>query len=288
MRPAAEAPHGAVPHRPEMRHPAAVPVTAAPPVRGSEGAMGTAYKRLLLKLSGGAIAGEDGSIFGAAAIDHIVTEILSVQRLGIEIAIVIGGGNIFRGKVSEAWHIERAEADNIGMPGTVINAVMLRAALTARSGPEVRVMSAVPIPSMAEPYIRLRADRHLRKGAIVILAGGNGQPYVTTDYPAVQRAIELRCDAVLAAKDGVDGVFTADPRLDPAARQYATLAFADVVKQELQVMDQSAMLLARDHGLPLHVFNFALAGAMRRICEGEAVGTLVAPGAPTVLADPGI
>jgi uridylate kinase len=242
-------------------------------------------KRLLLKLSGGAMAGADGSIFGAAAIDHIVGEILAVHDLGIQIAVVIGGGNVFRGRVSDAWHIERAEADNIGMLGTMVNAVMLRAALTARSAVEVRVMSAVPIPSMAEPYIRLRADRHLAKGAIVVLAGGNGQPYVTTDYPAVQRAIELRCDAVLAAKDGVDGVFTADPRTDPAARRYASLAFADAIAQELKVMDQSAILLARDHGLPLHVFAFDRPGAMLRIARGEPVGTLLAPGAATVLAE---
>jgi uridylate kinase len=245
-------------------------------MRQSEGTMAHPYKRLLLKLSGGAMAGADGSIFGAAAIDHIVGEILAVHTLGIEIAVVIGGGNVFRGRVSNAWHIERA--------GTVINAVMLRAALTARSA-EVRVMSAVPIPSMAEPYIRLRADRHLAKGAIVVLAGGNGQPYVTTDYPAVQRAIELRCDAVLAAKDGVDGVFSADPRTDPTARKYASLAFADAIAQELKVMDQSAILLARDHGLPLHVFAFDRAGAMQRICRGEPVGTLIAPGAATVLAE---
>ncbi|MBW8727743.1 MAG: uridine monophosphate kinase [Inquilinus limosus] len=229
-------------------------------------------KRLLLKLSGGAMAGADGSIFGAGAIDHIVGEILAVHALGIEIAVVIGGGNVFRGRVSDAWHIERAEADNIGMLGTVINAVMLRAALTARSA-EVRVMSAVPIPTMTEPYIRLRADRHLAKGAIVVLAAGNGQPYVTTDYPAVQRAIE------------VDGVFTADPRIDPAARKYATLAFADAIAQELKVMDQSAILLARDHGLPLHVFAFDRPGAMLRIAQGEAVGTLIAPGAATALAE---
>ena len=253
-------------------------------MRQSESTMARPPRRLLLKLSGGAMAGADGSIFGAGAIDHIVGEILAVHALGIEIAVVIGGGNVFRGRVSDAWHIERAEADNIGMLGTVINAVMLRAALTARSA-EVRVMSAVPIPSMAEPYIRLRADRHLAKGAIVVLAGGNGQPYVTTDYPAVQRAIELRCDAVLAAKDGVDGVFTADPRTDPAARKYATLAFADAIAQELKVMDQSAILLARDHGLPLHVFAFDRPGAMQRICRGEAVGTLIAPGVATVLAE---
>lgn len=247
--------------------------------------MAQSPKRLLLKLSGGAMAGADGSIFGAAAIDHIVGEILAVHALGIEIAVVIGGGNVFRGRVSDAWHIERAEADNIGMLGTMVNAVMLRAALTARSAAEVRVMSAVPIPSMAEPYIRLRADRHLAKGAIVVLAGGNGQPYVTTDYPSVQRAIELRCDAVLAAKDGVDGVFTADPRQDPAARKYASLAFADAIRQELKVMDQSAILLARDHGLPLHIFAFDRPGAMQRICRGEPIGTLIAPDAVTVLAE---
>jgi len=246
--------------------------------------MAQSPKRLLLKLSGGAMAGADGSIFAAGAIDHIVGEILAVHALGIQIAVVIGGGNVFRGRVSDAWHIERAEADNIGMLGTMVNAVMLRAALTARSA-EVRVMSAVPIPSMAEPYIRLRADRHLAKGAIVVLAGGNGQPYVTTDYPAVQRAIELRCDAVLAAKDGVDGVFTADPLTDPEARKYASLAFADAIQQELKVMDQSAILLARDHGLPLHVFAFDRPGAMLRIVRGEPVGTLLAPGAATVLAE---
>jgi uridylate kinase len=136
-------------------------------------------------------------------------------------------------------------------------------------------MTAVPIPSVAEPYIRLRAIRHLEKGRVVILAGGIGQPYVTTDYPAAQRAIETRCDAVLAAKHGVDGVYDADPRKEPGARRYVTLTSNDAIRQDLKAMDQSALILARDHGVPVHVFNFDQLGVARRICLGEDVGTLV-------------
>ncbi len=242
------------------------------------------YKRVLLKLSGGAIGGPGGAIFDAASIEHIAGEALAVHALGIQLAIVAGGGNVFRGRVSDAWNIERAEADNIGMLGTLINAVMLRAAISSHSAADIRVMSAFPIPSMAEPYVRLRADRHLEKGAIVILAGGNGQPYVTTDYPSVQRAVELRCDAILAAKQGIDGVFTADPKLDPNARQFATLAFDDVLKRDIRVMDQSALLLARDHAVPIHVFNFVQSGAMARICRGENPGTHISSSVETAFA----
>lgn len=242
-----------------------------------------AYTRILLKLSGGAIGGASGDLFDATAIDHIVKQILSARDIGVQVAVVIGGGNIFRGRVAENWHIERAEADNIGMLGTLINAVMLRAALKARCNYDVRVMSAFPIPSMAEPYIRLRADRHLQKGAIVILGGGNGQPYVTTDYPAAQCAVELECQAVLAAKEGVDGVFTADPKTDPSAKKYRTLSFDDVLKQNIRVMDQSALLLARDHEIPVHVFGFDQIGSVLKICNGEHVGTLISTRANTVI-----
>ena len=243
-----------------------------------------AYKRVLLKISGGAMGGTGGAVFDAKAIEHIVGQIVSARAAGVEIAVVVGGGNVFRGRVADSWEIERTEADNIGMLGTLINAVMLRAALTARSDYDVRVMSAFPIPSMAEPYIRLRADRHLQKGAIVILGGGNGQPFVTTDYPAVQRAIELGCAAVLAAKSGVDGVYTADPKLAPAARKYATLSFDDVLLQDIRVMDQSALLLARDHRIPVHVFGFDEVGSVGRICRGEPVGTLIAVDVATAFA----
>jgi len=234
------------------------------------------YQRVLLKLSGAAMAaGSRTSPFERGAIDHIVSELLKLLQAGIEVVTVVGGGNVFRGNLAEEWGIEQAEADNMGMLGTVINGVMLRAAIAAGADVDVRLMSAVPIPSVAEPYIRLRAIRHLEKGRVVILAGGIGQPYVTTDYPAVQRAIETRCDAVLAAKHGIDGVFDSDPRTNPDALRYRTLASDDAIQKDLRAMDQSALLLARDHGLPVHVFNFDLEDAPLRIVGGEDIGTLV-------------
>lgn len=239
------------------------------------------YRRILLKISGGAIGGESKAMFDADAINHIVVQILAARDLGIEVAVVVGGGNVFRGRVAETWKIERAEADNIGMLGTLINAVMLRAALNARSDYDVRVMSAFPIPSMAEPYIRLRADRHLAKGSIVVLGGGNGQPYVTTDYPSAQRAVELGCNAIFAAKDGVDGVFSADPKVDASAKMYATLSYDDVLRNDIRVMDQAALLLARDHDIPIHVFGFSNPNSVTKICKGEQIGTLISPGIQT-------
>jgi uridylate kinase len=234
------------------------------------------YRRILMKLSGGALAGEDGWGFSPRAIEHIADEVLDVHRMGVEVGVVVGGGNIFRGELGEQWGIERAEADNIGMLATVVNGLMLRGALTARGeGSDVRVMTAIPINAVAEPYIRLRAISHLEHGRIVILVAGTGNPYVTTDYPAVQRALELRAEALLAAKNGVDGIYTADPRRDPAARRYRTIAYDTVIRQNLRALDQSAVLLARDHSLPVHLFDFDQAGAMRRICTGEDVGTVI-------------
>lgn len=241
------------------------------------------YRRVLIKLSGGAFAGEGDFGFDRAALDHIGDEILAVRDLGVEVAVMVGGGNIFRGRTADEWGIERAEADNIGTMATVINSLILRGVLTAKGIPNVRVMTAIPTPSVAEPYIRLRAIHHMEKGYLVILAGGNGQPYVTTDYPSVQRAVELRAEVILAAKQGVSGVFTADPRRDPGARRYRTASYEELLRSEAQVMDQSAFILARDYGIPLHLFDFAEKGAMRRICEGEQVGTFIGPGAETTL-----
>lgn len=238
---------------------------------------GTRYKRVLIKLSGGAVAGSQEVGFDPKAIEHIVDEILSVKELGVEIAIVIGGGNIFRGNVAKGWGIERAEADNIGMLGTVVNSLMLRGAIKARSEEEVRVMTAMPMEAIAEPFIRLRSIHHLEKGYIVIFAGGIGQPYVTTDYPAVQRALETQCDAILVAKQGVNGVFTSDPKKDPGARQYKTLAYDDFIRERLSIMDHSALLLARDHSIPIHIFNFTQKGGMKKVCLGEDVGTYIGP-----------
>ncbi|MET1007037.1 MAG: uridine monophosphate kinase, partial [Propionibacteriaceae bacterium] len=190
---------------------------------------------------------------------------------------VVGGGNYFRGRMAEGWGIGRAEADNIGMLGTVMNALMLRGALTARTAADVRVMTAMPIQSVAEPFIRLRAISHLERGLIVVLAGGIGQPYVTTDYPSVQRALELEADALLVAKRGVDGVYDSDPHDNPDAIRYTTLTYDDALANKIKVMDTSAFVLAGEQRLTMHIFDVAAQGPMRRICLGEDVGTLVSP-----------
>ncbi|HLN62852.1 MAG TPA: UMP kinase [Symbiobacteriaceae bacterium] len=241
------------------------------------------YKRVLIKLSGGAFAGAGEFGFDRAALDQIGDEILAVRDLGVEVAIMVGGGNIFRGRTADDWGIERAEADNIGTMATVINSLILRGVLTAKGIPNVRVMTAIPTPSVAEPYIRLRAINHMEKGYLVIFAGGNGQPYVTTDYPSVQRAIEVRAEAIFAAKQGVKGVYTANPHKDATARLYRTASYTEILRTGVQVMDQSAFILARDYGLPIHVFDFAEQGAMRRICAGEHVGTLIGAELSTTL-----
>nr|WP_202113345.1 UMP kinase [Paenibacillus sp. MMS18-CY102] len=229
----------------------------------------------MIKLSGGAVAGNGASGFEPERLEHIANEIIAVVNLGVEVSLVIGGGNIFRGNMAESWGIERAEADNIGTLATVINSLMLRGVLKSKANQEVRVMTAIPIASVAEPYIRLRAVHHLEKGYIVIFAGGNGQPYVTTDYPSVQRAIEVNCDALLVAKQGVDGVLNADPKYDKEARKFKSLHYNDVLKHNLKVMDQSAFILARDYNLPMHVFNFDKPGSMKEICEGKNNGTII-------------
>jgi uridylate kinase len=233
------------------------------------------YNRVLVKLSGGAIAGENDWGFSPNALNHIADEVLKLHDLGVQVSVVVGGGNIFRGELGEEWGIERAEADNIGMIATVTNSLMLRGVLKSRGTVDVRVMTAIPINTVAEPFIRLRAIRHLEHGYIVVLAGGTGNPYVTTDYPSVQRALELRADALLVAKNGIDGIYTADPNRDPAARRYKQINYDTVIQNNLRALDQSAVLLARDHGLPIHVFNFDTPEIMGKICKGEDIGTLI-------------
>jgi uridylate kinase len=233
------------------------------------------YKRVLIKLSGGAVAGNSGFGFEPERLEHIANEIMSVVNMGVEVSLVIGGGNIFRGNMAESWGIERAEADNIGTLATVINSLMLRGVLKAKTNKEVRVMTALPVTTVAEPYIRLRAVHHLEKGYIVIFAGGNGQPYVTTDYPSVQRAIEVNCEALLVAKQGVDGVLNADPKYNKDTRRLKSLHYDDVLQHNLKVMDQSAFILARDFNLPIHIFNFDKPGSMKEICEGKNNGTII-------------
>ncbi|OGX80570.1 MULTISPECIES: UMP kinase [unclassified Exiguobacterium] len=236
------------------------------------------YQNVLIKLSGAAIAGEDNSNFDQHKLDQIAVEVLSLVDLGINVSLMIGGGNIFRGNQADVWGIDRVEADNIGTLGTVINSLMLRGVLKSKTNREVRVMTAMPIPSMAEPYIRLKALNHLQKGYVLIFAGGNGQPFVSTDYPAVQRAIEMNCDAIFVAKNGISGVYNQDPNQTSEAKQYASLHYNDVWRHDLKVMDQSALLLARDNQLPVHVFDFKETDAMKRICLGEKIGTLIHDG----------
>jgi uridylate kinase len=242
-------------------------------IRGRKGLDVLRYRRVVVKLSGEALAGPAGSGVDPASLAQVATEVLSLHELGVEVAVVVGGGNYFRGRMADGWGISRAEADNIGMLGTVMNALMLRGVLTARTDTDVRVMTAMPMQSIAEPFIRLRAISHLDRGLIVLLAGGIGQPYVTTDYPAVQRALELDADALLVAKRGVDGVYDSDPRQNPAAVRYTELTYDEALTAGVRVMDTSALVLANEQALIMHVFDVAAVGVMRRICEGADVGT---------------
>lgn len=196
------------------------------------------YKRILLKLSGGALSGDKDFGFEKESLENITEEIIKAVNSGVEVAVLVGGGNIFRGRTAEDWEIERAEADNIGMLATIINSLILRGALTSKGISNVRVMTALPINSVAEPYIRLKAINHLDKGKVVIFGGGVGQPFVTTDYPSVQRAIEIRADVVLMAKHGTDGVYTENPAENPNAKRYKSIKYEDVIKDELKVADQ--------------------------------------------------
>lgn len=235
------------------------------------------YKRVLLKLSGQAVSGEHEVGFDPDALEHIADEVLTLHDQGVQVSIVIGGGNIFRGNLATHWGIERAEADNIGMMGTAINSLMLRGVLTskAKGSMEVRVMSAITINAVAEPFIRLRAIKHLEKDYIVIFAAGTGNPYVTTDYTAAQRALETRSQALLFAKNQTQGVYTADPQVDSNAKLYRKMHYNTILKNNLGVVDHSAIIMARDHELPIHLFDFTEKGTILRICQGDDLGTLV-------------
>jgi uridylate kinase len=230
---------------------------------------------VVVKLSGEALSGASGSGVDPASLARVADEVLSVHNLGVQVAVVVGGGNYFRGRMAEGWGISRAEADNIGMLGTVMNALMLRGALTARTEADIRVMTAVPIHSVAEPFIRLKAVHHLDRGFIVVLAGGIGQPYVTTDYPAVQRALELEADALLVAKHGVDGVYDSDPKHNPNAKRFTNLTYEEALAADIRIMDTSAFVLANEQSLTMHVFDVAAVGVMKSICEGAELGTRI-------------
>jgi uridylate kinase len=229
-------------------------------------------RRVLLKLSGEILAGETRFGIEAQALGRVADEIVQGVRAGVQIGIVIGGGNLIRG--SAAGSVDRATADSMGMLGTVINALALQDSLEKREV-TTRVLSAIEMRMLAEPYIRRRAIRHLEKGRVVILAAGTGHPYFTTDTAAVLRAVEIRADVLLKATK-VDGVFTDDPMLNPAATRFDTLSYLEAIDRRLNVMDRTAFTMGMDNELPLVVFNVTVPGNLVRALRGEAVGTRVA------------
>ncbi|MGP1675812.1 MAG: UMP kinase [Burkholderiales bacterium] len=232
-----------------------------------------AYKRILLKLSGEALMGEDAYGINRTTIDRIVAEIAVVAAMGLEIAVVIGGGNIFRGVAPAAAGMDRATADYMGMLATIMNALALQDAMR-RGGLNGRVQSALNVEQVVEPYIRGKAMRYLEEGKIVIFAAGTGNPFFTTDTAAALRGTEMGCDIVLKATK-VDGVYSSDPKTNPQARRYARVSFDEAIKQNLKVMDATALTLCRDQKLPINVFSIFKAGALKRVVMGEDEGTLV-------------
>jgi uridylate kinase len=231
------------------------------------------YRRVLLKLSGEALVGEQGHGIDAEMLHYITSEIQEVQQLGVEIALVIGGGNFFRGATSSAYGIERVTADYMGMLGTVINGLALQSALE-NVGVAARLQTAFEIQAIAEPYIRQRALRHLGEGRIVIFAGGTGDPYFTTDTTAALRAAEIGAEIVLKATK-VDGVYDADPVTHPEAVKLQCLSYLDVLLRGLKVMDATAISLCMDNQLPSVVVNLKQPGSIRSILEGKRIGTFV-------------
>jgi uridylate kinase len=231
------------------------------------------YKRILVKLSGEALMGEDSYGINQATIDRIVGEIAEVAKLGVEIALVIGGGNIFRGVAPAARHMDRATADYMGMLATIMNALALQDAMR-RVNVISRVQSALNVEAVVEPYIRGKAMRYLEEGKIVIFAAGTGNPFFTTDTAAALRGMEMNAELVLKATK-VDGIYSADPKKDPQAVRYKKLTFDEAIMRNLQVMDATALTLCRDQKLPINVFSIFEAGALKRIVTGADEGTMV-------------
>ncbi len=232
------------------------------------------YKRIVLKLSGEALSGSQGYGIDPETIRSIAQQIKSVHELGVELCLVVGGGNIWRGLSGSAQGMDRANADHMGMLATVINALALQDALE-QIGVYTRVQTAVSMRQFAEPYIRRKAVRHLEKGRVVIFAAGTGNPYFSTDTTAALRAAEMEADAILMAKRGVDGVYDADPKTNPNAKKFDKLSYLDVLNMGLQVMDSTAASLCKDNHIPLIVFNIDQPGNIERVVKGESIGTFL-------------
>lgn len=243
------------------------------PEKSQSHSAGLVYKRVLLKISGEALMGEQNYGIDVDVARTVAEELKAVHERGVQVAVVVGGGNIFRGVSKSAGKMDRSAADYIGMLATVMNAVVLQDALE-KLGVNTRVMSAIDIPQLAEPFIRRRAVRHLEKSRVVIFAAGTGNPYFTTDSAAALRALEIKADIILKATK-VEGVYSADPMLDSSATRYDCITYQEVLERQLKVMDASAISLCMDNNLPIVVFNMREAGNIGRVVAGEAVGTKV-------------
>jgi uridylate kinase len=235
--------------------------------------MGTTYQRVLLKLSGEALMGSLPYGIDPAIVQHVAGEIADVAKQGIQIAVVVGGGNIFRGVKGASAGMDRATADYIGMIATVMNAMTIQDALERMDVP-TRVQSAIPMQQVAEPYIRRKAIRHLEKGRVVIFGAGSGNPFFTTDTTAALRAAEIDAEVILKATK-VDGVYDADPKIYPDAKRFNTLTYSHVLAHDLGVMDATAIALCKDNSIPILVFNLSVPNNIRRALTGESIGTLV-------------
>ena len=239
----------------------------------SRPAPGARYRKVLLKVSGEVLMGDQPYGIDMKTVDAVAEEIAEVARSGVELCLVIGGGNIFRGLSGAAKGMERASADYMGMLATVMNALAMQNALE-RIGVDTRVQSAIPMQSVSEPYIRRRALRHLEKGRVVIFAAGTGNPFFTTDTAAALRASEMGCDVILKGTQ-VDGVYSADPKTDPNAQRYDHLSFMDVLSRDLKVMDAAAIALARENNIPIVVFSLHTEGGLAQVLQGTGRSTLI-------------
>ncbi len=236
------------------------------------------FKRILLKISGEALMGDQGFGINAEVIGKVAEEIKAAMDLGVQIAIVVGGGNIFRGmQASSKLGMDRAAADYVGMIATIMNALVLQGMLK-KVGVDTRMLSAIDINKIAEPYIRLRAIRHLEKGRIVIFGGGTGNPFFSTDTTAALRAAEIKADAIFMAKNGIDGVYDKDPKTNSDAERYDTLTYDDLLIKNLRVMDQTAVSLCKETQLPIQVFDFNAPDGIAKLLKGENIGTEICSG----------
>lgn len=232
------------------------------------------YKRVIMKLSGEALAGDKGTGINPPVIQKVAEELRDVHDLGVQIAIVVGGGNMWRGETGEQLGMERVQADYIGMLGTVMNALALQDSLESLGVP-TRVQTSIEMRQIAEPYIRRKAVRHLEKNRIVIFAAGTGSPYFSTDTTSALRAAEIGAEAILMAKNGVDGIYSADPNVDPDAVKFDELTHMDIIDKGLNVMDTTASSLSMENNIPLVVFNLNQAGNIKKVVAGENIGTTV-------------